>query len=249
MMTIKKLKSFIAILLMSDYNKLPQQKVYWQRREDCQNQMATALMTKNEFEDCKQFLRLADDENLDKTDRFAKILPLLDAINKLCVVHYRPEQHLSVDEFMVPYFGKHGAKQYIHGKPIKFGYKLWVLAKPLGYCVQFRSYAGKDTQLDIYGDIGLGVGGAAVAYLLKCIPSQQDNGSIYHVVMDNFFTSPGLLCHLQKQSIAATGTVRLCRMGNPPLKSVKEVEKSLRGSSFVAIENVIQHFSCSMERQ
>ena len=46
--------------------------------------------------------------------------------------------------------------------------------------------------------------------------------------MDNFFTSPGLLCHLQKQPIAATGTVRLCRMGNPPLKSVKEVKKCLQ---------------------
>ena len=160
--------------------------MYWQSREDGQNRMATALMTKNELEDCKQFLHLADNENLDKTNRFGKVRPLFDTINKQCVAHYRPEQHLSVDESMVPYFGKHGAKQYIHGKPIKFGYKLWVLAKPLGYCVQFRPYAGKDTQLDIYGDIGLRVGGAAVAHLLKCIPSQQDNGSIYHVVIDNF---------------------------------------------------------------
>ena len=56
------------------------------------------------------------------------------------------------------------------------------------------------------------------------------------MVIDNFFTSAGLLCRLQKQSIAATGTVRLCRMGNPPLKSVKEVEKSQRGTSVVAIK-------------
>ena len=94
------------------------------------------------------------------------------------------------------------------------------------------------TQLDVYGDIVLGVGGAVVALLLKCIPSQQDNGSIYHVIMDYFYTSPGLLCHLQKQSIAATGIVRLGRMGNSPLKSVKEVEKSQRGTctSFVAMK-------------
>ena len=145
MMTIKKLKSFIAILLLSGYNKLPRQEMYWQRREYCQNRVATALMTKNEFEDCKQFLHLADNENLDKTDRFGKVRPLFDAINKQCVAHYRPERHLSVDESIVPCFGKHGAKQYIHGKPIRFGYKLWVLAKPMGYCIQFRPYAGKDT--------------------------------------------------------------------------------------------------------
>ena len=37
-------------------------------------------------------------------------------------------------------------------------------------------------------------------------------------------------------TIAATGTVRLCRTGNLPLKSVKEVEKSHGGTSAVAIE-------------
>ena len=156
------------------------------------------------------------------TNRSAKFRPLFDAINKQCAAHYKPKQHLSVDESMLPYFGKHGAKQYIHGKPIKFDYKLWVLAKLLGYCAQLRTYAGKDTQLDVCNDIGLGVGGAVVAHLLKYIPSQQDNGSIHHVVMDNCFTSPALLCHLQKQSIVATGTVRLCHMGN----SSKECQKS-----------------------
>ena len=86
--------------------------------------MATALMTKNEFKDCKQFLHLADTKNLDKTYRFDKVRPLFDVINKQCVAHYRPEHHLSVEESMALYFGKHGAKQYIHEKPIKFGYKL-----------------------------------------------------------------------------------------------------------------------------
>ena len=55
---------------------------------------------------------------------------------------------------MVPYFGRHGAKQYIHGKPIKFGYKLWVMATSAGYCIQFRPYAGKDGRLNEYMDVG-----------------------------------------------------------------------------------------------
>ena len=38
---------------------------------------------------------------------------------------------------------------------------------------QFRPYAGKYTEPDIYHDIGLGVGGTVVAHLLKCIPSKQ----------------------------------------------------------------------------
>ena len=52
------------------------------------------------------------------------------------VLNYRHIQHLSVDESTVPYFEKHEAKQYIHGKNIKFGFKLWVMATLLGYCIQ-----------------------------------------------------------------------------------------------------------------
>ena len=42
---------------------------------------------------------------------------------------------LSVDESIIPYYGRHGAKQFIKGKPIRFGFKLWVLAKPKGYII------------------------------------------------------------------------------------------------------------------
>ena len=42
---------------------------------------------------------------------------------------------LSVDESIIPYYGRHGAKQFIKGKPIRFSFKLWVLAKPKGYII------------------------------------------------------------------------------------------------------------------
>ena len=54
--------------------------------------------------------------------------------------------------------------------------------------------------------------------------------------MNNFFTYPDLLSHLKKQSIATISTVILFRLGSPPLKSVKKVEKLQRGTSVVAIE-------------
>ena len=54
--------------------------------------------------------------------------------------------------------------------------------------------------------------------------------------MDNFFTSTKLIRYLQLKSIAATGTVRLCRMENPPLKDVKMMEKEARGASDVAVD-------------
>ena len=57
-----------------------------------------------------------------------KLQPLFNTIDKHC---YQPNQRVSVDKSIVPYFDKHGAKQYIYRKAITFGFKLWVMANPL----------------------------------------------------------------------------------------------------------------------
>ena len=110
---------------------------------------------------------------------------------------------------MVPNFGKHGAKQYIYSKPIKCGLKLWVMATPLGYCIQFRPYAGKKSTLQWYENIELGLGASVVANLVSKFPVMQTSN--YHIVMDNYFTSPAFLRHFRAMGVAATG------MENAPL--------------------------------
>ena len=130
---------------------------------------------------------------------------------------------------MVPYFGRHRAKQYIHEKPLKFGYKLWVMATPLGYCIQFLPYTGKDGGLNKYMDVGLGLGGAVVASLTQALPKIAHSN--YHIVIDNFFTSPSLLRYLKEKEICGTGAVRATRMEDVPSKFTVDVEKSQRGTS------------------
>ena len=56
-------------------------------------------------------------------------------------------------------------------------------------------------------------------------------GSNYHIITDNFFTSPQLLRSLREKGIAATGTVQLNRVENAPLKPIKEIEKLERESA------------------
>ena len=169
-MAIKKFKSSLAILFLSGYNELPRQEMYWERQEDTYNTLPASLLSENEFEDCKKCLHFCDNNARGPSDKFAKVWPLFDAINKTCLINYQPSQHVSIDESMVAYFGRDGEKQYIHGKPIKFGCKLWVMATPLGYCIQFCSYAGKDTILQEYTDIGLGLGVSGVAHLAESLP-------------------------------------------------------------------------------
>ena len=46
--------------------------MYWERK-DCHNVLASTLMTKNEFKECKKYLHIADNDNLDPEVRLAKV--------------------------------------------------------------------------------------------------------------------------------------------------------------------------------
>ena len=66
-----------------------------------------------------------------------------------------------------------------------------------------------------YENIGLNLGASVVANLIsKLLVIQFPN---YHIVKDNYFTSPALLRHWVAMGVAATGTVRTNRMENIPL--------------------------------
>ena len=123
-------------------------------------------MSTSEFEECKKYLHLSDNKNLDMADRFVKVHSLFNSINQQYLLNYQLTQHISVDESVMPYLERHVAKQFIHKKPMKFGYKLWVMATPLGHCIQFRPYAGKCTILQEYADIGFELNALVAAHLV-----------------------------------------------------------------------------------
>lgn len=223
------LKLFLAILLISGYVPLPRRPMYWESNGDVHNQMVSTAMSRNRFSAILANIHFADNNSLDPGDKFAKVRPLLDHLNAACLANFQPEQVLSVDESMVPYFGRHGAKQYIHGKPIKFGYKMWVLATRLGYCIQFFPYQGAGTT-----DKDIGLGGSVVSTLIKNLPDVE--GSAYHVIFDNFFTSPRLLRLLADRGIAATGTVRPNRTEGACLRNIDVMKKEPRGSYDVVLD-------------
>ena len=88
------------------------------------------------------------------------------------------------------------------------------MATPLGYCIQFRLYAGKDGGLNEYMDVWLGLEGAVVASLTQLLPEIEDSN--YHIVTDNFLTSPSLLRYLKEKEICGTWIVRANRMEDAP---------------------------------
>ena len=122
--------------------------MYWEQTSDVRNEAVTGAMSLNRFEEILRYIHVADNTQLDPNDKMAKIRPLFHHLNKRYVKFWPVEEDLDIDESMVPYYGHHSSKQYIRGKPIRFGFKIWCLNTRLGYLVQFDPYQGASGAYD-----------------------------------------------------------------------------------------------------
>lgn len=69
----------------------------------------------NRFEEILRHFHVADNNNLCPNDKMAKVRPPFNLLNKK-FLQYATEKKISIDESMIPYYGRHGCKQHIRGK-------------------------------------------------------------------------------------------------------------------------------------
>lgn len=223
----EELKAFMGILIFSGYHKLPSERNYWSEEEDLGICIVKKCMSRNKFQKIKRMIHFNDNDEAtnNKNDRGFKVRPLLIKINKNFQQWGIFIKELSVDEMIVKYFGRHGLKQFIRGKPIRFGYKLWALCGSNGYCFKFDLYCGAETATNYAKNEDLALGSRVVVNLLDCV-SDPSSHCIY---FDNLFTSRDLLLHLQEKGFRATGTLRENRLSKCPIKDSKSLGKEPRG--------------------
>ncbi|XP_045481005.1 piggyBac transposable element-derived protein 3-like [Harmonia axyridis] len=153
----EEIKCFIGILLLSGYYKFPRRAMYWENAEDAGSKLVYEAMSRDRFSFIMQNLHCNDNTKLTKDDKFTKLRPLFDTLNKKFQAFAPFQEFHSLDESMVPYYGGHGTKQFIRGKPIRWGYKFWTGTTRNGYVEWFEPYQGSGTQLPKkYHHLGLG---------------------------------------------------------------------------------------------
>lgn len=222
---------FIGILILSGYHSMPQQWMYWSSDEDIGLPLVKDTMAKNKFKAIKQYLHLANNDTLDNSDKLAKIRPFYDLLNRQLQQHGIFSEALSIDEQMVPYFGRHSSKMYMKGKPVKFGYKLWLLCSSEGYPFNCIVYTGKGEKSDPRP-----LAERVVMALIEPI----ENPKSHTLTFDNFFTSYQLLRNLQCVGMKALGTVRENRLNRCPIPTKKEMAKRSRGEmEYMSDGNVV----------
>nr|CAI5834682.1 unnamed protein product [Callosobruchus analis] len=223
------LLNFIGILLFSGYHTLPHIQHYWSTEEDKGIDLVKKCMSRNRFQSIKQNLHLSDNSILDKNDKFAKVRPFFDVINKKNLQFGMFSFNLSIDEQMVPYFGRHSCKMFIKGKPVRFGFKLWCLCSSDGYLFYSIPYGGAQNQTHS----NLGLGGDVVMSLLSVVKKPVN----HQIFFDNFFSSFKLFVHLKNNGYFATGTIRENRTNKCPMENCKSFAKKKRGTYLSTYES------------
>lgn len=220
----------LGVLILSGYCSVPRRRMYWEQRQDTNNTLITRSISRNRFEEIFNSLHFTDNDTIDLTDKMAKLRPLLNILNENFLRYSTMEKDLSIDESMIPYFGRNSCKQFIANKPVRFGYKAWVISQKLGYCLQLDIYQGASNQKS-----KLGLGESVVLKFAHVLQTNYPDFT-FDLYFDNFFSNFHLILYLRNMGFGGTGTIRDNRIKNSALTDLKTMKKQTRGSFMSTVE-------------
>ena len=104
---------FLTIITISSYNLRPQFQLYWPNQEDISCPLVKGLVLRNRFVSIKSNIHVCDNQRLQGSGKWCKLRPLIDIVNEKLIQFGVFTKDLSIDEQMVPYFGRHSCKMFI----------------------------------------------------------------------------------------------------------------------------------------
>lgn len=188
-LSIEELLVFYGVLLTSGYCTVPRRNSLWSLDDDVHNNSISNAMRRNRFDEIMASIHVVDNTKCND-DPFFKVRPIFQELNSSYKI-LPFSKWLSVDESMIPYYVRHRYKQFIKGKPIRYGYKVWSLASPGGYLYHIEPYAGVHTLLP---ETGLGQGSSLVMGLAE----QAGVPGGCNFTHDNLFTTLSLIDEMTK---------------------------------------------------
>ena len=114
----------MGILFLSGYLAPARCRLFWKNATDTHHDLVANAIRRDKFETIFANFHVADNTCLDKTNKFAKTRPLIEHLNQKFQQHAPNNKLYSFNESMCEYYGRHGCKQFLRGKPIRFGFKI-----------------------------------------------------------------------------------------------------------------------------
>ncbi|XP_057555950.1 piggyBac transposable element-derived protein 1 isoform X2 [Hippopotamus amphibius kiboko] len=220
--TVQEMRCVLGVLLLSGLVRRPKRGMYWEMSDADQNLVRDAIR-RDRFELIFSYLHFADNSHLDQNDKFTKLRPLIKQMNKNFLLYAPLEEYYCFDKTMCECFD---SDQFLNGKPIRIGYKIWCGTTTQGYLVWFEPYQEESTMM-AGKDLDLGLGGNLVMNFADVLLERGQYP--YHLCFDSFFTSIKLMSALKKKGVRATGTIHENRTEKCPLMSAEHMKKMQKG--------------------
>nr|XP_027777950.2 piggyBac transposable element-derived protein 1 isoform X1 [Marmota flaviventris] len=220
--TVQEMRCVFGVLLWSGFVRRPRRGMYWEISDADQNLVRDAIR-RDRFELIFSYLHFADNSHLDQKDKFSKLRPLIKQMNKNFLLYAPLEEYYCFDKSMCECFD---SDQFLNGKPLRIGYKIWCGTTTQGYLVWFEPYQEEST-MEADKDLDLGLGGNLVMNFADVLLERGQYP--YHLCFDSFFTSVKLVSALKKKGVRATGSIRENRTEKCPLMNVEHMKKMKRG--------------------
>ena len=146
----EEIQTYIRILIYMGLVDLPEIEDYFEG-DFCVRPIVRQTMTLKRLKKLMQYLHLNDEEERPAQqsadfDILYKARPALDLMDQFTQAHI-PGCELAVDEAMIGFKGRFFLKQYLPGKPTKWGIKAWGVADSAnGYLLKCDIYKGNSTR-------------------------------------------------------------------------------------------------------
>ncbi|XP_033222708.1 piggyBac transposable element-derived protein 3-like [Belonocnema kinseyi] len=210
--TKEEIKCFIGLMIYSGYAPVPLMHLYWDFKQDLHNDLVSNAMRRNRMYTIKNYIHFADIGELEPHDKIWKLRPLMDKMKERCIANFvATTELLNYDDSMVNFFGRRNIKQFIPGKPIRFGYKMCCLNSSEGYLLNFNLYQGVDPRIPDQFNQLFGKCAAPLVVMQNEFPHSIQTLP-FDFFFDNQFIGTNLFTYLKFRGYSATGTFRENRL-------------------------------------
>ncbi|XP_033221082.1 piggyBac transposable element-derived protein 3-like [Belonocnema kinseyi] len=171
-------------------------------------------MSRNQFELIRLKIKYSNNTANNPNVKGWRVRAVLNLFQTNILQYGHFQTALSIDEMMVKSYAKTSLKEFIKGKPIRFGLKIWVMCTSNGYLLAWDLYCIKNNQI---GDNLLTKCALDFRVVMKLLQNLLHvtvprKFVLYHIYCYNYFTSFYLILHLKKRGLRAIGTIRKNRV-------------------------------------
>ena len=121
--TKPEVKGFFSAVINMGIIKLPDIESYWKTSWVSEVPFFRMLMPRDRFQEIFWMLHVSHSDPCQPAKKIDKIKQLLQLLLPKFREHYYPSENLAIDETMVGFCGRFGAKQYAPKKPSQMGYQ------------------------------------------------------------------------------------------------------------------------------